>query len=253
MHTTLTSPQSGRLGWLAAGALAGVLVAVVAGPSLSPVRAGDDSDTTEHTLSVSGVGRVKVEPDVADISIGVRVQRDRARDAEVDAAALMQEVAATLLAQGIAEEDIQTITLSLQPVYNYNTDPARLVGYEATNIVGITIRDLETAGQIIDAATDAGATEIGSLSFRVEDQAAVEAMARDLAMKDARAKADQLAAGAGVAITGVITIVEQSSPFPSPVDFARTAGAAEDARPTTPVFGGNVELTVSVSVVYSLE
>jgi uncharacterized protein YggE len=226
---------------------------VLVGPSLATVRAGSDTDMTEHTLSVSGVGRVKTKPDVADVSIGVRVQRDRARDAEVDAAAAMTDVVAALQAQGVAEDDIQTSTLSLSPVYDYNRTPERLVGYEATNIVSITLRDLDTAGQVVDAATDAGATEIGSLQFRVEDQAAAEAQAREQAMTDARSKADALAQAGGVSITGVITIVESSAPPPMPVDFARAAGAADEAaRPTTPVLGGEVELMVTVAVVYSI-
>jgi uncharacterized protein YggE len=253
MQSTLPATTSGRLGWLAAGALAGVLGAVLVAPSLTSVRAGTDTEMREHTLSVSGVGRVKVEPDVADVSIGVRVQRDRARDAEVDAAAAMTDVVAALQAQGIAEDDIQTTTLSLSPVYDYNRTPERLVGYEATNIVSITIRDLETAGQVVDAATDAGATEIGSLQFRVEDQAAVEAQAREQAMLDARSKADALAEAGGVTITGVITIVEGSAPPPMPVDFRAAAEAADEAaRPTTPVLGGEVEVMVSVAVIYSI-
>jgi uncharacterized protein YggE len=240
-----------RLGWLVAGALAGVLGAVLVGPSLTAVRAGNETELPEHTLSVTGTGRIEAKPDVADVTIGVRVQRDRAGDAARDAAEQMSAVTDALLGQGIAEDDIQTVNLSLSPVYNYNTEPARLVGYEATNLVLITIRDIDKAGEIVDAATDAGATEIGGITFRVEDQAAVEAQARTQAMADARSKADALAAAGGVTITGVVTIVESSSPPPMPVDFAGAA-AEDQARATTPVFGGEVELSVTVSVVYSI-
>jgi uncharacterized protein YggE len=255
MHETLRQAMSGRFGWLAAGALTGVLTVVLAGPALAPVRAGaDDNQPTEHTVSVTGVGTVKAKPDVADATVGVRVQRDRARDAEVDAAAAMTKVVEALKAQGIAEDDIQTVTLSLSPVYNYNRDPAVLVGYEAVNIVSITIRDLAKAGQTIDAAVDAGATEIGDISFRLEDQAAVEAQAREAAMVDAKSKADALAKAGGVSITGVITITEQSAPMPTAIPYAAEAADASgrEARPTTPVLGGDVELIVTVAVVYSI-
>jgi uncharacterized protein YggE len=252
MTSTSLSLSGHRLGLLAAGALAGVLVSVIAGTAGQTARAQDDDGDREHSISVSGTGTVKVRPDVADVSLGVRVQRDRAGDASAEAAEQMAAVVAAILAQGVAEDDIQTTQLSLDTVYDYDRSPARIVGYEASNIVSIVVRDIANTGAIVDAAVEAGATSINGISFRLEDPSAVETQAREAAMADAKSKADVLAGSAGVAITGVISIVETGGPMPMPVYYGEGARAvAADAE--TPVLAGNVDVVVNVAVVYSIE
>jgi len=251
MSTNVLTAAPRRTGLLAIGALAGVLVAAIAGPAMT-VSAADESGAREHTISVEGTGIVKIKPDVADVSLGVSIQRDRAGDASIEAANAMASVVKALLAAGIAEDDIQTTTLSLDTVYNYDRNPATIVGYQATNIVSVTLRDVTQIGAVIDAAVDAGATTIGGISFRVEDVTALEVQARDAAMADAKAKAEQLAAAAGVAITGVVTIVETVSSPPMPVYFAEDSMGGASRSAETPVLAGNVNVTVNVSVAYSI-
>jgi len=251
MSTNVPNATSRRTGLLAVGALAGVLVAAIAGPAMT-VSAADENDPPEHTISVDGSGIVKVKPDVADVSLGVTIQRDRAGDASIEAANIMAQVVEALLAAGIAEDDIQTTTLSLDTVYDYDRSPATIVGYQATNIVTATLRDVTQVGTVIDAAVDAGATTIGGVSFRVEDSTAIEVQARDAAMADAKAKADQLAAAAGVGITGVVTIVESVSSPPMPLYYAEDSASGAAREADTPVLAGNVEVRVDVAVVYSI-
>ncbi len=248
--SALTLPQR-RMGLLAVGALAGVLAAALVAPSLQPVRAADAGAEPQHTISVSGTGIIKARPDVADMSIGVAVTRDRAGDASIEAANQMAAVIDALLAAGIAQDDIQTTQLSLDPVYDYDRSPAKLTGYQATNIVSATIRDLAKVGAIVDAAVDAGANSVGGISFRVDDSAALTVQARDAAMANAKATADQLAAAAGVEITGVISIAEVVSQPPMPMYFAEDSAVAGRGA-TTPVLPGNVDVSVQVSVVYSI-
>jgi uncharacterized protein YggE len=242
--------EPGRFGWLTTGAAVGVLAAVVLAPSFGPARtlAATDTGTVEHTISVTGTGRVLVKPDVADLSLGVSITRDKAKDSEAAAAAAMANVIAALKAAGIKDEDIQTVNLSLNPVYDWSTNTQRLTGYQTNNIVQVTLRDLTTVGATLDAAVEAGATTVDSLTFRVDDQKPVEAQARGAAMADAKAKADALAKAAGVNITGVQIISEISAPIPGPIMYA-TAGAPKDAA-VTPVQPGTVTLEVTVTVVY---
>jgi len=252
MSTNVLSTSSRRVGLLGVGALTGVLVAAIAGPALS-VSAADTASGNPHIISVDGTGRVKIHPDVADLSVGVLVQRDRAGDASADAASEMSKVIEALKAQGIAEDDIQTTTLSLDPVYDYNRDPAALTGYSATNIVSVTIRDLTKVGTTIDAAVEAGANNVGGLTFRLDDTSKAETQARNAAMAQAKAKADELAAAAGVRVTGVISITESSSSVPMPIYYGQAAAGAMRDAASTPVQAGNVEIDVTVSVVYSME
>jgi uncharacterized protein YggE len=165
----------------------------------------------------------------------------------------MTAVIASLKNLGIADKDIQTTTLSLQPVYDYstNTNPPRLTGYQLSNAVAVTVRDLDKLGDAIDDALAAGATSLDGVSFRVADQTAAEQQARQAAMDEAKAKATTHAGAARVSITGVASISETVAPIPYPVyyGYGNLAGApGKDVQ--TPVAPGSTEVSVTVSVVY---
>jgi uncharacterized protein YggE len=244
-------PSSGhRPGWVALGLVTGLALAVVLGPSLAPrtARAVDDTEP-DRTISVGGTGTVTLVPDVADLHVGVVVQRPRVKDARAAAATAMQGVIKALRAAGVAERDIQTTTLSLQPIYDYRTSGTapKITGYELRNGVVATVRDLERLADAVDGALGGGGTTLDGITFRVDDPTAAEAQARTQAMKQARTKADALASAAGVAIVGVASISEQSSPTSWPVPYA---GAARADEASTPILPGTSEITVTVSVVY---
>ena len=245
-----------RLGWLAVGAFAGLALAVAFGPTLAmrPAQAVDPATTPEHTISESGIGRVTTVPDVADVRVGVMVTRVKVRDAQAAAATAMTAVITSLRSAGIDDKDIQTTSLSLQPVYDYssNGNAPRLTGYQIVNAVQATVRKLDTISDVIDGALSAGATTLDGITFRVDDPTGAEAQARDAAMKDARAKADALAKAAGVSITGVASISEQSGSVPVPMPYY-AAGAAADKAASTPIAVGTNEVDVSVGVVYLID
>jgi Uncharacterized conserved protein len=244
-----------RAGWLATGLALGMLGAVLAGPLLStrPILAADPTATPEHTISVSGTGRIVLSPDTADLRLGVSATAKTVKAARSLAATSMTAVIASLKKLGIAEADIQTTTLSLQPVYDYsyNTNPPRLTGYQLSNAVAVTIRDLDKLGDAIDNALAAGATSLDGVSFRVADQTAAEQQARQAAITEAKAKAKTLADAAGISISGVASISETVAPVPYPVYYGFNAAGAPGAKDVqTPVAPGSTEVTVTVAVVY---
>jgi uncharacterized protein YggE len=243
-----------RTRWLVAGLAVGLVVAVMSGPALGPrsILAADPTGTKpEHTISVSGTGRVLISPDIADLRLGVSITSNTVKDARSANAKAMTAVIASLRKLGIADKDIQTTILSLQPVYDYsaNSSRPRVTGYTLANAIAVTIRDLDKVGDAIDGALAAGATTMDGVTFRVEDQAAAEQQARQEAMAEAKSKAQTLAAAAGVSIGGVASISETVAPVPYPVYYGAMAGvAAPDAK--TPVATGTNEVSVTVAVVY---
>jgi hypothetical protein len=251
----LTIPVPGsRIGWLATGLAGGLLAANLLAPAFAPrTTLAVDPATPEHTINVTGTGRVVVSPDIADLRLGVVVTKPTVKAARAAAAESMTDVLAALRALGIAEKDLQTTSLSLQPVYDYSNsgNAPKLTGYTLTNSVAVTIRDLDKISDAIDDALAAGATTMDGVSFRVEDPAAAEAAARQDAMTEARARADTLAASAGVSIVGVASISETSSPVPYPVWYGAARVAAEDA--STPIEAGTNEVAVTVSVAYLID
>ncbi|HEY6057346.1 MAG TPA: SIMPL domain-containing protein [Candidatus Limnocylindrales bacterium] len=257
MTRTVTLPELGpRSRWLATGGLAALLVVALGAPALGPrstLAVDSSGEAREHTITVGGSGRVLLAPDVADLRLGVSITRPTVREARDEAASAMSKVVAALKAAGIAARDIQTAVLSLQPVYDYNTNgkAPRLTGYQLTNVVSVTIRHLDRLAEAIDASIASGATTLEGVTFRVDDRTAAERQARSAAMADARSKADTLASAAGVSITGVSAINETSASIPTPMPYA---GAAPDrAAVPTPVEAGTLEVSIDVTVVYVIK
>ncbi len=249
---TFTLPTA-RIRWLGIGLAVGLLVAAVASPAFQPRNALAATDQTpEHTISVSGTGRVVISPDVADLRLGVSVTKPTVKAARAAAADSMNKVIAALKKLGIADADLQTSGLSLQPIYDYsnNGNPPRLTGYNLSNGVSVTIRDLDKIGDAIDDGLAAGATTLDGVTFRVDDPAKAQDQARQQAMTQAKSMADTLAKSAGVSITGVSSISETSAPVPNPIYFDGAKAQAVAADSATPINVGTNDVIVTVSVVY---
>jgi uncharacterized protein YggE len=207
----------------------------------------------KRTIVVPGNGRVSVEPDIATLRLGVLVVRQTAGAARESAAVAMTAVLEALAAKGVAKRDLRTALLSLSPVTDYSSDKGpRVTGYQAANSVSVTVRDLASAGTLIDAALAAGATSLDGLDFRVADPSAAEDEARKDAMADAKRRAQTIAGAAGVKLGAVVSVSEggggSPGPFPAPRMLAMKAEAAD-----TPVEGGSQEVAVSVSVAFAIE
>lgn len=210
-----------------------------------------DARLTPGTIVVGGTGRIAVEPDVADLQLGVSIARPSVDAARADAAAAMTAILAAVRGAGIADRDIRTTLVSVQPRYDYRDGkPPVLTGYDLSNSVLVTVRDLATLGAVIDGSLQAGATSMDSLSFRLDDSSEAERAARLAAVAQARSRADVLAEAAGVEIVGVSDIVEGGGPGPGyPQPKAARMMLADSA---TPVQAGTTEVSVSVTVTYRL-
>jgi len=219
-----------------------ILVLLIGGAfALAPAQA------VEKTVTVTGEATVGVAPDTAIIRIGVTSQEKTAREAGEANAKQMTSVLVAIKASGIAERDIQTSRLSLQPQYDPNKGgTARLTGFQATNQVTIRIRDIENLPSVLDRAIAAGANEMSGIEFVVSEQSKLLDQARDDAIADARRKAELYAKAAGVKIGHVISISEEGPPQPQsrPMQAIR-AGAV-------PVAPGEQTLRAIVTVSYEL-
>ena len=182
-----------------------------AAPHLAPAAlASETAAASARSVTVVGEGAVNIEPDVATARIGVVVLRATVKEASSEANATMQEVKAALLAQDIEEKDIRTRHYN---IYAERYGPEGLlqedqVQYHVNSTVDVTIRDLDNIGGVLDAAIEAGANDIGNIRFSLENPSAVESEARAMAVADARAKAEELAALIGAAVGEATEISE---------------------------------------------
>jgi len=227
-----------------------VLLAAACTPETTVVLPSNE----QTGITVTGQGEVSVSPDVARFTIGVEVERAtvaEARDAAAQAAGAIVEA---LKEHGIAEEDIQTQQLTIYPVYEYSRDERpRIVGYTVSNLVSVTVRDLDRVSEALDAAIEAGgdATRLHGISFEVENREEAIERAREAAMEDARRKAEQLAALAGARLGPPTFISESASTPPTviPFDVAERGAAAVE----TPIEPGTTSVTAVVTVRWALE
>ena len=216
-----------------------------------PATAPAAAHAPARTITVPGEGRVRVRPDLAELRVGISLTEKTVQGARTAGAVALQGVLSRLRTLGIKDPDIQTSILSMTPTYDYSSDrnPPRLVGYALTNTVSVTVRDLDRVADVIDGALTSGATTLDSLSFRVEDPGPAERQARELAVADARSRAETLAAAAGVRVATVAAISEGGAQAPFEA-YPMMRSMAKDAA--TPVEAGMTEIAVSVTVAFTI-
>ena len=212
-------------------------------------RAQDDGAPTaaERTLSVSGQGNVSIRPDMAVVWLGVQTEADTAQEALEENSVQMQSVISATLEADVAEDDIQTQGIRLQPIYDQPQDgqPREVQGYRASNIVEVTVRDLDDLGALLDAAVAAGGNTIENIRFEVGDTDEVLAQAREAAVNNAREKAEHLASLLDAELGQVLTVSELSFTPPTPIVFEEAAAdtAAVPVQPGTQSIEASVQIT----------
>lgn len=205
------------------------------------------ANAIERLITVTGEATVGVAPDSAIIRIGVSSQARTAREASEANSKQMTGVLGTIKEVGIADRDVQTSRLSVQPQYDPNkAGPARLTGFQVTNQVTIRVREIDKLPSIIDRAIAAGANEMSGIEFVVSEQSKLLDQARDDAIGDARRKAELYAKAAGVKLGSVVAIAEEgANPPPRPVMQAMRSAAV-------PVAPGEQMLRAGVNVTFEL-
>ena len=245
--------------WLLAISLALVLAIVgLAGCNPGNTVLGEieglNINNQQEGIWVSGKGVVTVTPDIATLRLGVEVQAATVAIAQSQATEAMDEVMTALTDNGVAEKDIQTQYFSIRQVTKWDRDNEEevVVGYRVTNKVNAKIREIDKAGTVIDAVAAAGGdfTRIDSIDFSVDDPSAYYEEAREEAMADAKAKAEQLAELAGGRL-GKATYISESSQIPPPI---YRQDIYEEAIPAaeTPISPGEMEISLTVQVAYAL-
>ena len=203
-------------------------------------------------LSVSAAAEVKRAPDVASVSAGVVTQAADANAAMRANAGQMQKVMAAIRAAGIAEKDIRTSGISLNPQYRYaENQPPAITGYQASNTVEIKVRDLARLGQVLDALVASGANQVNGPSFDIDQPDAVQDEARRAALGKAQARAEMYARSLGLRVRRIVSISEGGgfNP-PAPMPMVRMAAMSKDAG--TEVSPGENTVGASLDVVFEL-
>ena len=222
------------------------------------------SGTSESGIWVTGEGSVTLEPDLAVLGLGVEARGETVSEALADASTAMDAVLGALRSRDLQDRDVQTRNFNVRPEYEYQEvvqSGARrqvrvLVGYVVSNTVTVKIRDLNSVGVVIDDVVTAGgdATRIDDVGFTVDDQSAYAEELRSKAVADAMAKARHFASLAGVSLGEPTFISEAAAGVPiQPVYAESFALAKAVSAPATSISGGELELRMSVQVLFEIQ
>jgi len=219
------------------------------------ITVASPNGNTLQGITVSGEGKATGQPDIAILSLGISTLRPTVAEARNEAASTMQKVIDSLKGNGVAEKDIQSAQYSIYPEYDYSIVASqKLLGYRITNTVTIKVRDIDKTSDVLDGATAAGGdlTQVQGISFTIDEPDALRDQAREDAVKDAKARAQRLADTAGVKLGDPISITESSVSPPVPMRDALLGGAAE-ANTATPIQPGELDIDLTVQVVFAIE
>ena len=223
--------------------------------SVSTPQLSINQDQTTRTIVVNGLGSVKVKPDIATIYIGVHTERPSAAEAVATNNDSTTNLMEALKASGVAEEDMQTTNFSIWQSTQYGTDGQPFgTYYVVDNTVYLTVRNLDSLGDVLDSAVQAGANNINSIQFDVSDKSTALSEARKSAVKAAYEQAAELAEAAGVGL-GEINKIEYSDGTYNYNYMARGmgGGGGEMASATVPITTGQMEITATVVITYTIK
>ncbi len=217
------------------------------------------------TINVSGKGEVVVKPDIAQFSFSVRGEGVDAATAQGKSAEVINAVTAYLKENGIEDRDVKTEGYNLNPKYKYETKPCLYGaycppgeqipdGFEVYQSITVKVRDVNKAGTLLSGVGGKGATDISGLSFTVDDEEAQKTEARKLAIADAKAQADILAASLGVKIVKMISYYEDAPMMPM-YGGARmdSMSAKAEMAPTPDIPTGENMTTSNVTITYEIK
>lgn len=207
----------------------------------------------QAVISVSGEGRVFVLPDIAEISVGVQTGRQPTADAAMQSLKeAMDGVIAALQEQGIEQNDIRTENFWLNPAYDWREGEQIPRGFEANQSLRVKVRNMDNVSAVIGAATAAGANQVGSVQFTVDDPDAKQAEAREQAIEEAREKAVKLADQLGVRLGDIVGFNEGFGGAVPPM-YREGMGGMDMAQSSVALPPGEQEINVNVSITYEID
>ena len=228
-----------------------LLLTNVFGPLRLSFNLNNKNLDERNLFTASGEGSVFVKPDLATILLGIQIQDRSVSAGQKKINEVINKVASGLKALKVAEKDIQTTNYSIYPNYNYEAGRQVLSGYNLTTTLSVKIRNFEVLDQAIDAAAQAGANQIGSLNFSVEDEEKVKDEARQKAVEQAKQKAQKLAQISGLRLGRVVNVREMGGEaLPRPMYALSKEAGAPSPDVSTQIEPGQAEIKVSVSLDY---
>lgn len=219
-------------------------------------------------LAVAGEGKTTVKPDIAVFTAGVVTQAAKVKDAQAENTRKSNAIIDFLKKNGVEEKDIKTVQYNVYPQYSYmpvppclppgpcsisEIRPPKISFYQVNQTIEVKVRDLGKVDNLLSGVVSAGANEVGSIAFKVDDPEMARTAARKKAIDNATVKAQALAADLGVRLKRIVSFNEEGSGYPiypMAMEYSKSVGLGGGAAPAPQVQPGEQEITANVTIVY---
>lgn len=209
-----------------------------------------ESCPCENRISVNGRGSIRVTPDTAVITMGIEMEGMDLNALQRENAEISQRVIRILVRMGIDEKDIETASYVVEPLYEYVEGRQIFKGYRVKNLLRVTVRELDSAGRIVDTAMKNGFNTVNSIDFDISDHSGYYYQALKLAVEDAVRKAEVISRTMGVNFTRIPVSVTEESYGPIPM----VLGAFSDSKiAVTPIRPKKIEVAATVKAVFKYD
>ncbi|MBX5436505.1 MAG: SIMPL domain-containing protein [Alicyclobacillaceae bacterium] len=242
--------KTSRWIWATSGALAGAAITAALTLAHPVARADAPADSPSATIAVTGHADRWVQPDTAVIDAAVTTMAKDAQTAQKQNGAAMQKVLDALKQAGIPQSQVHTQWYNLQPHYapgGKNGQPV-LDGFQATDDIEVTLKDLSKVGDIVDLLVDNGANQINNVGFQVSNPASIRSELYQAALADAQSQAARIAQSLGLKVSGVKSVDTTSG---APVlPYAKQA-AMDASAASVSIVPGPQDVACDVQVVFT--
>ncbi|MFV2040894.1 MAG: SIMPL domain-containing protein [Candidatus Hydrothermarchaeales archaeon] len=222
------------------------------------IKVSAPTDAAGRGIVVTGEGEIRVTPDQAVLTVGVVTTSGSSQEAMAENSAAMNQVISAVKRAGVSEKDVQTQSVNVWPQFDYGRvgekrELPEIIGYRAENRAIVTIRDVATTGEVIDAAVEAGANQLYGLSFTVSEETgkALRTEVLQMAVSDAEEKAQAIADALGADRITPVSVVEGAGYTP-PI-YRYDVAALEKGAAAVPISPGETEVSASVTVTFDFE
>ncbi|OGE31373.1 hypothetical protein A2631_06035 [Candidatus Daviesbacteria bacterium RIFCSPHIGHO2_01_FULL_44_29] len=201
-------------------------------------------------FQVAGEGKALITPDKGHLTLGVQVVGATAQSVKDQMNVMINKVTEAVFALGISDKDVKTDNYSINPTYDYSAGSSpKITGYSSSTNLAVTVLDIAKVNSIIDAATKAGANQIGGVRFDNKDTTEAETEARQKAVTAAKAKAEQAAKAVGFKLGKVINYTENNTGMPGYRSMLIDKAASPDSTQVQP---GSNEIVINVTLTYEV-
>ena len=218
-----------------------------------PFSVNSITTTKSDTFQVSGEGKVTYIPDVAMVTVGVLANGQTVKATQDQLNSSINKVSAAIKNLGVDSKDIQTQNYSINPNYDFTGTNQRITGYSANSNLYIKVREIDKANGVIDAATQAGANQVGSISFDIDEKTRLQNEAREKAVEDAKSKAENAAKIAGFRLGRIVNYSENFGGVVPPMPIRTLTLEKADTAVLTQVEPGSSEVIVNVTLSYEIQ